>query len=333
MTNALTETERLLRESVHRRLATPRAVDRAAWDDGLLEELGLTGLLIPEHLGGAGGTLLDAIAVQEELGQGAALTSFLENDIFAAVVLVSSGDVGSELARELAAKKARFRVLVPATWSPDDASALGPGPYPLLDEAAEPPESDWVLGAAEVPGAATRLVAVRTERQASSWPPTASAFQLATSARAALARGLDAVRIALAADLNGSAQRALRLVLDYGGIRETFGRKIGSYQVFRQTCAEHWIAGRVNAALVRAAAESWQHGDADTASLAAAAAASAAEAARDASEACILLHGGIGFTWEHEAHLHLQRALAAIAYLGGTTRQWGLSLPPTARTL
>jgi alkylation response protein AidB-like acyl-CoA dehydrogenase len=322
----------VLRGGIRRWLAdAPPAGSAALRHEGLLTELGLTGLLVPEDLGGGGGTLTDAVAVAEELGRGLAETSFLAGAVMAVSALTAADTPAArEIAAELAAGKATAQVLVPPGWRATEASQAGPPPRIRDVDSPGTVVPDWTLGSvAEATG--TQLVAVRApESGAVSWPPgSGQAVELAADAAPALGRALDAGRIALAAELNGSAARALDLVTEYAGTRSTFGRLIGSYQAFRHACAEHWVSLQLNRALVRSAVRAHETSDPEASRVAAAVAASAVEGLRAMGEATILLHGGIGFTWEHEAHRHLRHANDAHAFLRGALTQWEMARPRT----
>jgi alkylation response protein AidB-like acyl-CoA dehydrogenase len=306
-------TEQILRDGVRRWLRTAEPANGPLPHEGLVSELGLSGLLVPEQLGGAGGSLDDALVVQEELGRALATTTFLRSSVLAVTALVAADTQSARaVLTEVAGGKLTAELLIPASWRADDPAAQG---------ATRDCPSDWVIEAVGSRGAVSLVGRRRHD------PIAARPVVLAEAGTPALARAMDAGRIALAAELNGSAARALDLVTEYGVVRETFGRAIGSYQAFRHACAEHWITLQLNQALVRSAAASWARDDQETTGLAAAAGASAAEGARAMAEACVLLHGAIGFTWEHEAHRHLRRAVEAVAFLRGTTTQWELSLP------
>jgi alkylation response protein AidB-like acyl-CoA dehydrogenase len=331
MTRLEDETARVLREGIRRWLADdPAAKSSALRHEGVLAELGLAGLLVAEDLGGGGGTLADAVAVSEELGRGLAETSFLTSAVMAVTALMAAGTpTAREIATELAAGKATAQLLVPASWRSTDTSEIGPPPQIRALDSSGPALHDWTMGAVAAEGGRTRLVAVRRSHSGTlAWPPgSGQLVELAVDAGPVLRRALDAGRIALAAELNGSAARALDLVTAYAANRATFGRLIGSYQAYRHACAEHWISLQLNRALVRSAVHAYQTGDPETTRIAAAAAAGAAEGLRAMGEATILLHGGIGFTWEHQAQRHLRHANDAHAYLHGTMTQWDLARP------
>ena len=127
----------------------------------------------------------------------------------------------------------------------------------------------------------------------------------------------DTVLTLAAAEAAGVAQWCLDTAVDYAKLREQFGAPIGSFQAIKHLCAE--MLCRTESA----AAVAWDAAEATPAErpLAAAVAASVAlDAAVTTAQDCIQVLGGIGFTWEHDAHLYLRRALALRAFVGGTAR-------------
>jgi alkylation response protein AidB-like acyl-CoA dehydrogenase len=123
-----------------------------------------------------------------------------------------------------------------------------------------------------------------------------------------------------AAEAAGVAAWCLRTAVDYAKVREQFGRPIGSFQAIKHLCAEMLCRAEVASALAWDAATSLD--DAEQRPLAAAVAAAAAlDAGVETAKDCIQVLGGIGFTWEHDAHLYLRRAVALRQMLGGT-RSW-----------
>jgi acyl-CoA dehydrogenase len=124
----------------------------------------------------------------------------------------------------------------------------------------------------------------------------------------ARARGL----LAVAADSVGVGAGALAMAVAWANEREQFGRKIGSFQAISHRCADMLVALEGARSQVYAAAEADEPGEADCML----AAAAAFDAAVFATERCIQIHGGIGFTWEHPAHLLLRRARANAVIMG-----------------
>jgi len=136
------------------------------------------------------------------------------------------------------------------------------------------------------------------------------------AAEAALLAGLRAAAVVIAAEQLGLAQRCLDLTVGYVKERHQFGRPIGSFQAIKHRLADLWTAITLARAASRYAAACLATDDPDTPVAVALAKSACCEAAVTAAEECVQLHGGIGFTWEHPAHLYLKRAKAASAAYG-----------------
>ncbi|MEV0782517.1 acyl-CoA dehydrogenase [Streptomyces sp. NPDC050423] len=330
---------------------------RPEYWDGLAEQ-GLLGIHLPEEYGGGGGGLLDLAVVLEEAGRAALPGPFLTSAL-ASAVLHASGPDTSALVRDLAAGR---RI---------GAVALGPGSLTaveqedghLLDGELPPvlcaDGADLLLlPAASVTGtrwfavdAGTRGLAVRPHRGADPTRPTAEVRAegiLVPAGRllptdSGLVRDLAAVLFA--AEACGTAARSLDTATEHAKVREQFGRPIGQFQGVKHLCADMLV--RVEQA--RALAWDGARAADETPEVRGMAAALAASSALDAAYSCakdaIQILGGIGFTWEHDAHLYLRRALVARQLLGsgdvhrqravrlasaGARRELTLELPPEA---
>jgi alkylation response protein AidB-like acyl-CoA dehydrogenase len=131
------------------------------------------------------------------------------------------------------------------------------------------------------------------------------------AAEAAVSAGLAAGAGILAAEQLGLAQRCLDLTVTYVQERRQFARQIGSFQAIKHRLADVWTAITLARAASRYAAACLADDDQDTPVAIALAKSACCEAAVSAAQECVQLHGGIGFTWEHPAHLYLKRAKAA----------------------
>jgi alkylation response protein AidB-like acyl-CoA dehydrogenase len=128
---------------------------------------------------------------------------------------------------------------------------------------------------------------------------------------------LDLAQLLTAAEQVGAAAGALDRTLDYLKIREQFGRVIGGYQALQHRCADVAVHIEAAAALVGHAAVAADSGDSETlAAVALLARAAASEVSLSAADTMVQLHGGIGFTWEHNAHFFFRRARSAAAWFG-----------------
>jgi alkylation response protein AidB-like acyl-CoA dehydrogenase len=135
------------------------------------------------------------------------------------------------------------------------------------------------------------------------------------AAEAALSAGLAAGAAMLAAEQLGVAQRCLDMTVAYVKERRQFARQIGSFQAVKHRLADLWTTITLARAASRYAAACLADDDPDAPVAVALAKSACCDAAVTAAQECVQLHGGIGFTWEHPAHLYLKRAKAAsVAY-------------------
>jgi alkylation response protein AidB-like acyl-CoA dehydrogenase len=139
---------------------------------------------------------------------------------------------------------------------------------------------------------------------------------VAGAAEAAVEAGLTAGAAVLAAEQLGLGQRCLDMTVGYLKERRQFARPIGSFQALKHRLADLWTMITLARAASRYAAACLADGDPDTPVAVALAKSACCEAAVTAAQECVQLHGGIGFTWEHPAHLYLKRAKAASVGFG-----------------
>jgi alkylation response protein AidB-like acyl-CoA dehydrogenase len=135
-------------------------------------------------------------------------------------------------------------------------------------------------------------------------------------AAAMLDRTLDVAAIALAAEQLGGAQRTLDLTVDYAKVRHQFGRPIGSFQAIKHRCADLLLEVESLRSAVQYAAAAVAEGSPEVPVLAPLLKAYASETYFHVAAESIQIHGGIGFTWEHDAHLYFKRAKASELFLG-----------------
>jgi alkylation response protein AidB-like acyl-CoA dehydrogenase len=291
----------------YRGTASPAAA-RAALEGGPVEPghealaaIGFLGITVPEADGGAGSSLLGLAVVAEQGGAVLAGPS-LVTAARAAVLLAGHPD----LAARLADGSARFAVLDgPVAGSAPSIDAAGATLFLGLDDGA------LVVGEGEAsagpPMDATRgLASVRlTSRRV-----------LAEDAGELWARARQVATVVLAAEDLGAADRAVQLAVDYAQQREAFGRRIGSYQAVKHLLVDAWVGVDQLRSLVWWAAWAADAAPDELPPAASAATALAAEVLERAAETCIQVHGGIGFTWEHDAHLYWRRAKVDRLLLG-----------------
>ena len=135
-------------------------------------------------------------------------------------------------------------------------------------------------------------------------------------AGATAARTLDVAAIALAAEQLGGAQRALDMAVGYAKTRHQFGRPIGSFQAIKHRCADLLLEVSSLRAAVRYAAAAVAEDSAEIPVVAAMTKAYASDVFFHVAAENIQIHGGIGFTWEHDAHLYFKRATSSELFLG-----------------
>jgi alkylation response protein AidB-like acyl-CoA dehydrogenase len=147
----------------------------------------------------------------------------------------------------------------------------------------------------------------------------------------ALEGALDRVEVAIAAELVGVAQRALDLAVEHALTRQQFGRPIGAYQAVSHRCADMLLEVESARSAVLFAAWTADHDDANLPLAASVAKVAAAQGAWQVAASSLQVHGGIGFTWEHDCHLLLRRAAATARLLG--SMEWHLERVAALRGL
>jgi alkylation response protein AidB-like acyl-CoA dehydrogenase len=293
-----------------RRLAfdTPRGFEDAGW--ARICELGWPALLVAEEHGGLGLGVVELAVVQEELGAALAPSPFLST-VAAAAILAEAGS-DEQRARwlpALAAGEARGAVATLAEdggWTavPD---ADGADVFVVRDGDA------WALarGAEAEPVEALdptrRLWRVRAGDGLDPLPADAS-------------RATDTIAVALGAESVGVARRAMDMAVAYAKEREQFGRPIGAYQAISHVCAQMLLEVEGARSTVLYAAWALDHEPQSGPLAASMAKAYASDAGWRVPAAALQVHGGIGFTWEHDLHLWLKRGKAN-AYLWGDARE------------
>jgi len=291
----------------YRGSASPAAA-RAALEGGAvapgrkaLADIGFLGITVPESAGGAGGSLLDLAVVAEQGGAVLAGPSLL-TAARAAVLLAGSPDLAAQLADGSAALAVVDGPVTGSSPSIDAAGAtlfLGSDDGALVvgeGEAAAGPPLDATRGLASVRLTSRRVLA---EDAAQLW-----------------ARARQVAAVVLAAEDLGAADAAVQMAVGYAQQRETFGRRIGSYQSVKHMLVDAWVGVDQLRSLVWWAAWAADAAPEELPLAASAAKAHAAEVLERAAETCIQVHGGIGFTWEHDAHLYWRRAKVDRLLLG-----------------
>ncbi len=296
--------------------------DRDAWRPvfAKLADLGLFGVAVPEDCGGADGSIADLCAMLDEAAR-ALLPGPVATTALAGLVVTDP-----QLRAALAAGERVAGFALDAELSFDAAAGTVSGTAArVLGGTADgllvlPAAGQWVLVDA---AAAAGQVQVEP-LQATDFSRPLARVQLSAAPATPLGEGDRIAHLAvtvLAAEAAGVARWALTTAVDYAKVREQFGKPIGSFQAVKHLCAEMLCradqAAVAAADVARAAAEDDEQQFAIAAAVAAASCIAAAKAnAKDA----IQVLGGIGITFEHDAHLYLRRAYGIGQALGGSQR-------------
>jgi alkylation response protein AidB-like acyl-CoA dehydrogenase len=331
---------------VRRLMETTEGYDPAVWAQ-MGSQLGLQGLAIPEEHGGSGFTYVELIVVLEEMGRSLLCAPYFSTVALAANAILSSGDD--------AAKKE----LLPGIASGDAIATLGftedNGRWDEggITTAATRAGDGWTLDghkmfvldghvanlvvvAARTP-AGLSLFAVDGNAPGLTRTPLATMDQTRKQARLelsgtparligadggaapGLSKTLDLAAVALAAEQVGGAQRCLDMSVEYAKQRVQFGRPIGSFQAIKHKCADMLL--EVESAKSAAYYAGWAAAEAsdELPVVASLAKAYCSDAYFHAAAENIQIHGGIGFTWEHDAHLYFKRAKSSELLLGDPT--------------
>ena len=286
--------------------------ERGFTDDGwtAICELGWPALLVPEARGGLGLGVVELAVVQEELGAALAPSPFLSTVAAAALI----ADAGSEEQRArwlpaLAEGEARGAV---ATLADDDGWTAVPD-ADGADVVVVRDGRRWAVAIAteaepvEALDSTRRLWRVRAGGELEPLPGDG-------------ARASDIVAVALAAESVGVARRAMDMAVEYAKEREQFGRPIGAYQAVSHACAQMLLEVEGARSTALYAAWALDHEPESGPLAASMAKAYASDAGWRVPAASLQVHGGIGFTWEHDLHLWLKRGKAN-AYLWGDARE------------
>lgn len=332
-------------EAVRKLMESEPRFDPAVWAQAA-DQLRLPGLTIPEEYGGDGFGLVELGVVMEEMGRALLCAPFFATVVLAAQALLASGD--SEACARHLPGIAAGRTTATLAVAEDDGS-WDPA---LITVRAQPGvDGGWRLSGRKcfvIDGTTADLVLVvaRTVAGPSLFAVDRSATGLsaepletldATRAMARLtfdavpatlvgtdgaggrimARVLDMASVALAAEQSGGARRCLEMSAEYARTRHQFGRPIGSFQAVKHKCADMLVQVELAEASSREAARLAAEDAPDFPVAAAVAHACCSRAYMVAAMENIQVHGGIGFTWEHPAHLYFRRAKSSQLLFGG----------------
>lgn len=329
----------------------------------------LPGLHVPERLGGSEGGLLTLAVALEAMARSVSPGPFVPTALAAAVLTAADAKATADLVPGLADGTLTGAVALPTpgtgtlTARPDGGDLVVDGALDAVlggtvaDVLVLPVDADgerrWVvLGGDGSPPDGLR----RRPQDGVDLLRPAARLEL-EGVRVPAGRRLDSLddphaealaAVVLGAEALGTMSWCVTAASEYAKVREQFGRPIGRFQGVKHTCARMGIALEKARAVLWDAACALDAGDATALQAARIAAVVVPDAAVEAAQQCIQVHGGIGFTWEHDAHLYYRRALALRAALGtrerraaavagdalaGTMRTRSLDLPDEADAL
>jgi alkylation response protein AidB-like acyl-CoA dehydrogenase len=328
-------------------MAGESAFDEELWQT--LSDQGWVGLHLPETAGGLGLGLVELAVVVEEMGRACIPGPFLAT-LWAATLLAHPGDSaqGTRYLEPILAGDLRATVAFlesGGAWDPWDVQLhveAGAGAYRLNGRKV------WVLDAADAglivcagrhddqlillpvrsdaPGvsvtATPALDATRKLYQvdfAEVVVPAGDVLGSSQQAGGAVERSLQIGALAVSAELVGIAQKVLEVSVEYARTRQQFGRPIGAFQAVQHQCADMLLRTESARSAAYYAAWALSANIPEAGRALAIAKAYASDAAREVCHHALQIHGGIGFTWEHDLHLYLKRARANEVLFGDAT--------------
>jgi len=314
-------------EDVRRLMATRDGYDAGQWQR-MGRELGLQGLAVPERYGGAGFGYGELGVVFEEFGRALVCAPYFATVALAAEALLRAGD--ETAAKDYLPGIASGETVATLAMTGDTRARHADGWFlsgektHVLDGCA----ADLVLVVAAT-DTGTGLFAVDTPRIDRESLPTVDQTRkqarlrfddvparLVSEDDSVITRTLETAAVLLAAEQLGGASRALDLAADYAKIRVQYGRPIGSFQAVKHRLADMLVDVECARSAVHDGLRALAEDAPDLPVAAATARAFCAEAYTRVAAGAIQVHGGIGFTWEHPAHLYFKRAKSSETLLG-----------------
>jgi alkylation response protein AidB-like acyl-CoA dehydrogenase len=333
---------------VRRLMETTEGYDPAVWSQ-MAQQLGLQGLAIPEEYGGSGYSYVELIVVLEEMGRSLLCAPYFSTVALAANALLASGD--DQAKKDLLPGIASGETIATVAFTEDSGRWDEEGITATATRSSS--GEGWTLDGHKmfvIDGHTANLiiVAARTDAGVSLFAVDGSAAGLTRTALSTmdqtrkqarlelsstparligsegqgwviLSKMLDLAAVALAAEQVGGAQKVLDMSVEYAKVRVQFGRPIGSFQAIKHKCADMLL--EVESAKSAAYYAGWAAAE-DNDELpvvASLAKAYCSDAYFHSAAENIQIHGGIGFTWEHPAHLYFKRAKSSELLFGDPT--------------
>lgn len=314
---------------------SPTGLDEGLWNL-LAQEIGLAGVGLPEAAGGLGG-LAELLAVTEELGATLAAVPFLTSTVITGQLLAHSDDDAAPFLERVCSGE------IGAAAITDDSGALIIDASPCTSDGAtvtgtcrfvtHGASAAFFVVAAQTAAGIDLFAVEASDAVVTPLPvldfsrPVASvtfesspAVALTTNGggAAALAGAGAIALLCVAADQLGGSQYCFDMTLEYIKLRRQFNREIGSFQAIKHRMADQLMLVE----MTRSGLDKVTAGETEDIALdALIAKAWASDAYQAVAAEAIQLHGGVGFTWEHDAHLYFRRARFDAAFLGDATRQ------------
>ncbi len=332
---------------VRKMMADSTAHDKDFWKK--LVGMGWPGLLVPEEYGGQGGTFLDMTVIAEEAGKALVPGPFATQAMLAIPITIEGGSdqTKKDILPQMAKGEFIGTVALAEAAGRFDAEGIqlkankSGADYTLSGEKFFVPDAHVANGmvvAARTGGSGengitlllvpadakgltiTQLKTVDMTRRLCHVKfdnvKTAGMFGKEGAGWPILHRALDIATAGLSAELVGTAQKALDLSVEYAKTRVQFGKPIGSFQAVKHKCVDMMVAVENARSLTYYACWTVDTRGAEAATAVPMAKAYASDMAKTVTSEAIQVHGGIGFTWEHDMHLYHRRALAGEANLG-----------------
>ncbi len=332
---------------------TPEGTTPELW--GKLGEQGWLGLIYPEAYDGMGLGLVDLVVLMEEMGRAVVPGPYFSTVLLGGLAILEAGSETQK--KEWLPKVATGEKRVSLAWMEPSAALGAEGvTLPAVDKSGTFTLSGTKLFVPDAHTADAIVVAARTKTGKSE--DGVSLFLVPKGARGLevkllptmdqtrklcevtlegvmlgsdallgavaagwkpLARVLDRATVALCAEMCGGAQKVLDMTVEYAKIRQAFGRPIGSYQGVKHKAADMLVDVENSKSITYYAAWALDEGVAEGPLATSMAKAYVSDAYRRVSATGIQLHGGIGFTWEHDLHLYFKRAKGSEFTFGDAT--------------
>lgn len=309
---------------------SPTGFDEELWRL-LAQDIGLAAVGLPDDVGGLGG-LAELVAVAEELGAALAPVPFISSTVLAGQVLAASGTAGASWLERLAAGEVGAPAITDerGLWRPDGVTCTTDGSAVSGVVRFVPFGASAAFHVVAATGQAGLELLVVDAADASVTPlpsldfsrPSATVtFDAAPAARLltgdaaleAVGHGVDVALLATIADQLGGSQRCFDATLDYIKLRRQFNREIGSFQAIKHRMADALMLVEMTRSGLERVIWGGPH---DLSAEASALKSWGSESYVAITAETIQLHGGVGFTWEHDAHLYFRRARYDAAFLG-----------------